>query len=386
MFNIRAKYNNANIMLPDESHIDETTKKQIYGFLNHPAFGNSYISIMPDCHAGAGSCIGFTMQMNDYIIPNIVGVDIGCGVCSVNIGKANIELGYLDNFIRANIPSGFSVNDRSDMKAKDLEYRVPGIFQFKKSIMEISERIQSDANRNWCAVGSLGGGNHFIEVGIDENEDKWLTIHTGSRKFGLDIANYHQNKAKKLMKEMFIGSAYRDLEFMPIDKGGSDYILDMSVAQTFAKYNRMAIITKIMKYLNVTPVKYAHSIHNFIDLEDKIIRKGAIRAYENESLVIPFNMEDGLIIGTGKSNPKWNHSAPHGAGRVLSRTKAKESLNLEDAKTSMANAGIYTTSLSENSLDEAKGAYKDKQLIIDSISETVDITNFVKPIYNFKAD
>jgi len=375
MFTIKAKYNSANVMLPDEGHIDDTTKTQIYGFLNHPAFGNSYIAIMPDCHAGAGSCIGFTMKMNDYIIPNIVGVDIGCGVLSANVGKTKIDLQKFDDFIRGNIPSGFNVNSKSQID------NTP----FKDTVLKLSKKIGSDPARNVLACGSLGGGNHFIEIGVDENEDKWITVHTGSRKFGLDICNYHQNIAKGLMKKMFIGSAYHKMEFLT-DGYKEDYLKDMEIAQNFAERSRDLIITKLVDFIGVKEKSVVESTHNFIDFQDNIVRKGAIRAYENESLIIPFNMQDGLIIGEGKSNPKWNYSAPHGAGRVLSRRKAKETLDIKDMKEGMKRAGVFTTSLSKNTLDEAKGAYKNKHLILNAIKETVDIKHFVKPIYNFKSE
>jgi tRNA-splicing ligase RtcB (3'-phosphate/5'-hydroxy nucleic acid ligase) len=380
MITMKGKYNIANIMLEDETLLDKTTKEQIQSFLNNPVFGQTYISIMPDCHAGAGSCIGFTMKMNDYIIPNIVGVDIGCGVTSVCIGKTKIDLKKLDNIIKENIPSGFNVRTRlfSIHQVNENIY---------SEIKEISNIINSNANRNCLSLGSLGGGNHFIELGKDQNNKLWLTVHSGSRKFGLDIATYHQNKAKKLMKKMFLDEKFKGFEFLVLDNNGEEYIKHMKIAQSYAYLNRELIIEEILKSLNISlnvMDTIINSTHNYISEKDDIIRKGAVSAYDNEQLVIPFNMEDGLIIGTGKSNKKWNYSAPHGAGRVLSRTQAKKQLNLEEAKQSMENAGIYTTSLNNNSLDEVKKAYKNKDMILESIKETVDIEYYVKPIYNFK--
>lgn len=380
MFTIKGKYNFANVMLPDEGSIDDETKKQIYGFLNHPAFANSYIAVMPDCHAGNGACIGFTMKMNEYVIPNIVGVDIGCGVESINIGKIKIDLQKLDGFIRTHIPSGFSVNTKCDSFVKGNT--------LKGRIEDISVKIGSDLNRNVLSVGSLGGGNHFIEVGQDEEKNIWITVHTGSRKFGLDICNYHQNVAKNFMRKVFHGAdAYNKLEFL-IDKDKENYLGDMMIAQEFATLNRNIILNKIREYLNIPSIKvikHVSSVHNYIDLYSQTIRKGAISAKEGEEVIIPFNMEDGLIIGKGRGNSKWNCSAPHGAGRLLSRTKAKQVLSLSEMKTNMDKAGVFTTSLSENTLDEAKGAYKDKDMILEVIKETVDVKHFVKPIYNFKA-
>jgi RNA-splicing ligase RtcB len=380
MQTIKAKYNSANIMLPEDSIIEEETLKQIYSFLNHPSFANTYIAIMPDCHAGNGACIGFTMKLNDYIIPNIVGVDIGCGVLSYNLGNININLKSLDEFIKNEIPFGFNVNSKSKLN----------IEIYKDTINNISKKINSDGNRNILSLGSLGGGNHFIEVGEDEENNKWLTIHTGSRKFGLDIANFYQKKAKEFMIKIFQGaSAFKNLEYLLIDSDdGKNYIKDMKLATFFAKLNRYYIAEEIIinfLYLDINELEKVESIHNYIDFSDNIIRKGAIRSYENEKLIIPFNMEDGLIIGSGKSRSKWNYSAPHGAGRLLSRTKAKANLKLDKYVESMKDKNIYTSSLNKNTLDECKDAYKDKNLIIDAIEETVVIEKFVKPIYNFKA-
>ncbi len=382
MFQMQGRYNHANVMLPDKSYLDDVTKDQIQNFLNHPAFNDSLISIMPDTHKGVGTVIGFTMSMNDYIIPNIVGVDIGCGVLTVNLGKHHINLEKFDNYIRNNIFYGMNVNkERYDRYCTN---------QLLNDIINISSKIDSNGDRNLLSICSLGSGNHFIELGKDESGDVYLTVHSGSRKFGLDIANYHQKKAKMFLKKFFVDEKlFKDLEFLPMEYGGCEYLEDMSVAQEFASVNRKSIVTKILQEeLNIDfeDCESIESIHNYIDVENEIIRKGAIESISDKKLVIPFNMEDGLIIGTGKSNSLWNNSAPHGAGRIYSRKKAKEVLNIEEAKKSMDEAGIYTTSLTSKTLDEAKGAYKPKELILESIKDSVDVVNFVKPIYNFKAE
>lgn len=337
--------------------------------------------ITGNCHAGSGSCIGFTMTGNKYVIPNVVGVDIGCGVDTMCLGKIDVNLKEFDSFVRETIPAGFKVRQKP-IKV-DNKYEKETL----EEVYKLSEKVGSDPDRNMLAYCSMGGGNHFLELGKDEDDCLWLTIHTGSRKFGLDVCRYHQNRAKDLMKEMFTGSAYHRMEFMPLDKGGQGYIEDMYIAQDFAMRNRIAILRELFPFFkmkfNVT--QGVSSVHNYISPDDGIVRKGAISAYSYQDLVIPFNMEDGLIIGTGKGNKKWNYSAPHGAGRLMSRTKAKASLNLDETKQSMEDAGVYTTSLNESSLDEAKGAYKDKDMILEAIKETVDVKHFVKPIYNFKA-
>jgi len=369
MITMKGKYNSANIMIDE---IDESTKEQIQTFLNHPAFENTYIAIMPDCHTGSGSCIGFTMKMNDYIIPNIVGVDIGCGMLSRKFAIEKIDLPKFDNFIKKNIPSGFSVNSgfRSNPFLEDIE--------------NVCMNIGIESLRVFLSIGSLGSGNHFVEIGKDSENNYWVTIHSGSRNFGLKVANYYQSIAKANLKKYFIGNEYKDLEFLLTnEKDGQDYIGDLKVAQKFASLNRHEMMNRITEYLkNSIPMQEIESVHNFIG-DDNIIRKGATPARENEYVIIPFNMRDGLAICKGKGNSKWNYSAPHGAGRALSRTKAKELLSIEIFEAQMRD--IYTTTANLNTIDEAPDAYKNTQMIINSIKETVDIIDFVKPIYNFKA-
>jgi len=229
-------------------------------------------------------------------------------------------------------------------------------------------------------MGSLGGGNHFIEIGIDSEDFPWLTVHTGSRKFGLDICNYHQKRAKKHLEDNFVKGIPRGLEFLHNDE---EYLNDMEIAQWFAHKNREEISNRILEFLDVQVLKSIESVHNYIDLDNNIIRKGAVSAQKGEDIVIPFNMLDGLMIGKGKGSRKWNYSAPHGAGRIMSRTKAKEELNLEEVEKQMIDANIYTSNIP---LDEAPGAYKDKELILNSIDETMEVIDFIRPIYNFKID
>jgi tRNA-splicing ligase RtcB (3'-phosphate/5'-hydroxy nucleic acid ligase) len=399
MFTIKAKYNSANIMLPDESYIDDETKKQIYSFLNHPAFAKSYISIMPDCHAGKGSCVGFTMTANDYALPFCVGVDIGCGMIAIKLeGIKNIDLNALDHVIHR-IPSGFN-RYPNDQRGSDKPYNrnLDAILAtFGKDIgnkrqmdildiQAVADEVGTKFEDVVCSLGTLGGGNHFIELDIDDSGIYWLVIHSGSRNFGLKVASYHQAKAKSLMNEMFVGDAFKGLEFLPMNKGGLDYIHDMRIAQKYAVLNRYMIANSIVQYFikaSMCDFVNISSIHNYISEKDNIIRKGAISANEGEQLIIPLNMRDGTIIGVGKGSKKWNNSAPHGAGRIMSRSKAKESLSMPDYKASMD--GIFTTCVTSKTIDEAPMAYKDKQLILDAIGETVDVKAILKPVYNFKA-
>jgi RNA-splicing ligase RtcB len=367
---MKGKYNFANIFIDE---VEETAKQQIQTFLNHPAFANTYIAIMPDTHAGMGAVIGFTMKLNDYVIPNVVGVDIGCGIDTYNLGKIDIDYAEFDRFIKANIPCGFN------------RHKHQKIFMSEKEteLEKIVEKTGQDLNSVSKSLGTLGGGNHFIEIDEDPVGNKWLTIHSGSRNFGHKIASYHQTKAKELLNKMFIEDSYKQLEFLPLEHGGQDYLNDMAIAQLYAETNRWGIAYLILtEYFKIPleeiiKLKTVKSIHNYIDLENKIIRKGAISAQEGERCIIPFNMKDGLVICKGKGNKAYNYSAPHGAGRVMSRTKAKAEIKLEDFQKTMK--GVWTSTVNSKTLDEAPMAYKD-------ITDTVDIEFFMKPVYNFKDD
>ena len=370
----KAKHNVAKVFI---DIIDEETVKQIYNFLNHPAFADSKIRIMPDTHAGKGSVIGFTMTMNNYIIPNVVGVDIGCGMLMHKLDAKEIDFVKLDEFIKNEIPSGFAVQNQ---KGKDRVKKE--LWQVRHETFETTSIKVGQTVDVIASLGTLGGGNHFIEID-KHGDDFYLVVHTGSRNFGLSICNYHQKKAKALMNEMFIGDAYKNLEFLPMNKGGDEYLKDMYVAQNYANFNRELIVRRILNdFFKQKNEDTISCVHNYIG-KDKIIRKGAISAMKGEKVIIPLNMRDGVIVGTGKGNEDWNNSAPHGAGRILSRKKAKEELTIEEFKTSME--GIYTSCVNGDTLDESPMAYKDSQLIIDAIGDTVDINFIMKPVYNFKA-
>lgn len=366
---LKGQYNSAQIMIDE---IDDTTRQQIERMLDHPAFADTYIAIMPDCHAGKGAVIGFTMKMNDYIIPNIVGVDIGCGVLAARFAVDDIDLPAFDRFIKKNIPAGFSIH--REAKVKD----DPTLRHWAKVVgMDYAKALRS--------IGTLGGGNHFIEVGKDTQENIWVTIHSGSRNFGLRVANYFQRKARQTLAQSTAGKDQKDLEYLLVDsQDGQDYLNAARFAQGYASLNRQTILKAISRFFGRTPVETIESVHNFIG-DDNIIRKGATPARKGERVIIPFNMRDGLALCTGKGSSKYNYSAPHGAGRILSRTKAKQVLSVDDFARGMKKAGVYTTTANMETLDEAPGAYKDKDLIIQNIGETVEINDFVKPIYNFKA-
>ena len=389
-------------------NIEQEAIEQINLLLEQDAFKDSKVRIMPDVHAGKGCVIGFTGDLGNKVIPNIVGVDIGCGMLCVELGDIELDLVELDNVIRKYVPSGFNVHDERKVKFNRL--------QELKCYRELK-----DTKRLERSIGTLGGGNHFIEVDIDDENNKYLVIHTGSRNLGKQVAEYYQELANQLVnynigeykekqKELIntykeqgrkqeIQSALEELrkEYqvntnkIPKDLAylegqyREDYLHDMKICQEFAVANREAIAGEIIARMGLMLCveEYFETIHNYISFEDNIVRKGAISARKGEKVLIPMNMRDGCIIAIGKGNEDWNQSAPHGAGRIMSRMKAKEKINMFDYKLSMA--GIYTTSVNEDTIDEAPMVYKPMQEIINCIGATVEIKKIIKPIYNFKA-
>lgn len=370
MLNFTGKYASCTVMI---DAVEPAALQQIYSFLNCPAFEGAKIRIMPDVHAGAGAVIGFTSTLGERIVPNVVGVDIGCGVLSVLIGeRTEIDFAALDEFIRREIPSGFSVHEKAPKvhKHEMLWGRVE----------EIAARTGQDAGRIVRSLGTLGGGNHFIELGLDANtECYWLTIHTGSRNFGLKVAEHHQKIAKTL-------HPHGDLSWLEgVEK--QQYLYDMQVCQEYAAQNRRRIAHRIyegfFERLWLGPIHAVESVHNYIDFEDRIIRKGAISAHAGQSVVIPWNMRDGLILGRGKGNPEWNYSAPHGAGRVMGRGAAKRNLSVDEYQKSMS--GIWSSCVGEGTIDESPMVYKPAEEILAAIGDTVSVEHVIKPVYSFKA-
>lgn len=387
-------------------NIEEEAIKQINELLEQEAFKDSKVRIMPDVHAGKGCVIGFTGDLGNKVIPNIVGVDIGCGMLCVGLGQADIDLKELDKVIHNYIPSGMNVNEEI------YEYFDISRLLCHKELKNKDEWLE----KSLC---SLGGGNHFIEIDIDEDNNKYLVIHTGSRNLGKQVAELYQEKAikycsyekemkeekEKIIKEykdqgkekeiqhslIEVNKKYEGKTKLPKDlcylegKLREDYLHDMKICQEFASKNRELIATKIINKLGLYLFIENHfeTIHNYIDFEDNIIRKGSIKADKGKQVIIPMNMRDGCIIGIGKGNEDWNQSAPHGAGRIMSRMKAKTELSLKDFEESMKD--VYTTSVCVKTLDESPMVYKPMKEIIDNIKDTVDVIKIIKPIYNFKA-
>ena len=381
--------------------VDETTKEQIKNLMDQKFTKDLNVRIMADCHAGTGCVIGTTMNINDCVVPNLVGVDIGCGMLTVKLGKVDIDLIKLDRFVRKKIPSGLEIYSEEQVMATDIE------------CLRCYEHL-AHKSRHKKSMGTLGGGNHFIEIDKDDEDNLYLVIHTGSRNLGKQVCEYYTAQAKKdyldskrknirslinrykrLNKEEKIQEGIEklmkkynsiDFDLLPVfGKTFEDYMYDMDICQKFAWENRERIATKIMEYLGLelSNFEYFHTIHNYINMEDKILRKGSISAYLGEEVLIPINMRDGSIIARGKSNVEYNYSAPHGAGRILSRSEAFNSITLLDFKEAMT--GIYSTSVQESTIDESPFAYKSIEDIIPNILPTVDILKIIKPIYNFKA-
>jgi|GEM_PF-24432 len=323
-----------------------------------------------NCHAGAGCTIGTTMTITDKVVPNLVGVDISCGILTVELSN-HIDVKKLDEFIRREIPSGFNVRT----KVHRFAYNT----YFKDLVCADSVNIQ----RAMLSIGTLGGGNHFIEVSEGKDESHYLIIHTGSRNIGKQVADIYQKLAiKNCFNGAKVSGAERDLAWLE-GEDFDDYIHDMKIMENYAFKNIFDVAENILNGMNITTSNIFETVHNYIDTDFMMLRKGAVSAKKGERLLIPMNMRDGSLMCVGKGNDKWNQSAPHGAGRIMSRRQAKETLNMVDYRVTMA--GIYSTSISESTLDEAPFAYKPMDEIIDQIGDTVDIIDVLKPIYNFKA-
>ena len=399
MFEIKGKINTA---ICYAKVVEDEAIEQIRRMCDYEFTKNSKIRIMPDVHAGKGCTIGTTMTVHDKVVPNIVGVDIGCGMYTVNLGKADVDFEKLDEAAHY-IPSGMNI--------------WPGR-QEKFDLQEL-RCYRSLKNTKWLerSMGTLGGGNHFIEVDQAQDGTKYLVIHTGSRNLGKQVAEIYQQLAIDLNKGKETYFQQRDeiirtykeqgrraesqaaLEkiswnqretTMPEDlcylygKYFEDYMHDVEICQRFARCNREKIAEILLSRTGMTGTDAFHTIHNYIDTEEMILRKGAIAAHAGEKVLIPINMRDGSVLAIGKGNPEWNYSAPHGAGRIMSRTKAKKELSLDEYRNVMK--GVYTTSVNEATLDEAPMAYKSLEDIIDVIKESVDVIDIMKPIYNFKAN
>ena len=400
MLEIKGKKNTA---LCYATVVEEEAIEQIRRMCDYEFTEGSRIRIMPDVHAGKGCTIGTTMTVVDKAVPNVVGVDIGCGMYTVNLGKADIDLEKFDEAAHF-VPSGMNV-----WEGRQERFDLTGLRCYREL---------KDAKRLERSLGTLGGGNHFIEIDRAADGTNYMVIHSGSRNLGKQVAELYQRLAinlsrgygdylekrdeiirtyKEQGRKTEIQAALKQLHWVvyesetpiPEDlcylsgKYLEDYLFDVVICQRFARRNREKMAEVILERTGIAGGEAFHTIHNYIDTEEMILRKGAIAAHKGEKVLIPINMRDGSVLAVGKGNPEWNYSAPHGAGRVMSRTKAKNTLSMEEYQETMK--GVYTTSVNENTLDEAPMAYKSLEDIIDVIRESVDVIDVMKPIYNFKA-
>ncbi|MBR6632507.1 MAG: RtcB family protein [Alistipes sp.] len=397
MFELSGKYGIAKVFT---DVVDNESISQVINLLNQPYMEGSRVRMMPDIHAGAGCTIGTTMTIKDKICPNLVGVDIGCGMETIRLKETHIEPQKLDKVIRSSIPSGFEIHKR------------PHRFSDRIDLSKLFCAGKVNTDRAYNSIGTLGGGNHFIEANKDDDGNIYVVVHSGSRHLGLEIANHYQEAAYKSLtsyskdeidevvqrlkkdgrqkeiqtvlkqmkaKQSSIPKALAYVEGELFEQ----YLHDMQIAQQFAELNRQAMMDIIVKNMGFHVVEQFTTVHNYIDLDNMILRKGAVSAQNGEKLLIPINMRDGSLICIGNGNEDWNCSAPHGAGRLMSRSAAKQAFTVSEFKKQMS--GIYTTSVSQSTLDECPMAYKNMEDIVNNIEPTAKIVAVIKPIYNFKA-
>lgn len=400
MLTINGKHNAAIVYA---GNIEDTAHEQLEAVCDAPYLADCKVRVMPDVHAGKGCTIGTTMTIHGKVVPNMVGVDIGCGMYTVKLEDKSIDFNELDATIRKHIPSGRAV--RSDVHQ----------FAEQVDLNKLQMASMCDIDRAYRSIGSLGGGNHFIEVDKDNDGHLYLVIHSGSRHLGVQVADYYQDAAywqlsgkkkqninaviaelkaqgrhkeisetvKKLKVDLTESEIPRDMAYV----SGllfDDYIHDMRITQHFAMLNRKAMADEIIRNMRLTVADEFTTIHNYIDTDAMILRKGAVSAKAGEQLLIPINMRDGSLLCVGKGNPDWNQSAPHGAGRLMSRKKAKEKLDLGDYRDAMS--GIFSTCINNGTLDEAPMAYKSMDAILKHIAPTVNVVKVIKPVFNFKAE
>lgn len=398
MIKLNGKYNTAKVFT---DVVDQASTSQIIELCSQEFTQDSRIRMMPDVHAGAGCTVGTTMTIADKVVPNLVGVDIGCGMETAILKESNIELQKLDKLIYAKIPSGFSIRDKAHRYTEQID------------LSKLYCHKQINPLRAEKSLGTLGGGNHFIEVDKDDTGRLYLVVHSGSRHLGLEVANYYQDQAyhqcngsgkndelaliaqlkaegreKEIQKAI---KALKNTKRTAIPKAlcylsgelFDQYIHDMKIIQQFALLSRKAMVDEIVKGMGIHIEESFTTIHNYIDTEAMVLRKGAVSAKNGEKLLIPINMRDGSLVCMGKGNEDWNCSAPHGAGRLMSRSQAKQSFTVNEYRTQMD--GIFTTSVNKDTLDECPMAYKNMSDIIDNIGDSVDVVNIIRPVYNFKA-
>ena len=366
MVELKGKYNTAKLFTDTA---EPSAIQQIEHLLDQEFISGSKIRIMPDAHAGMGCTIGTTMTISDKVVPNLVGVDIGCGMETALLKDKRVELAQLDKAIHQYVPAGF------DTRSEPHHYND----EIDLTALHCAKHV--DLKRAALSIGTLGGGNHFIELGKDENRQLYLVVHSGSRNLGKQVCEYYQKLAADGLNRKGKG-ADRVLAYVE-GEPFHNYLHDMAIVQRYADLNRKAIIKVLEKKAKFKITEQFSTVHNYIDLDSMILRKGAISARKGERVLIPMNMRDGSLICIGKGNADWNFSAPHGAGRIMSRTDAKKSITLTQYEKAMK--GVYSSTVNRSTLDEAPFAYKPMDEIIANIGETAEIVSTIKPLFNFKA-
>lgn len=399
MIELKGKHNTAKVYT---DVVDQSAISQVIELLNQEFTAGSRIRMMPDIHAGAGCTIGTTMTITDKIVPNLVGVDIGCGMETAILKEDHLDLEKLDAAIRERVPSGFEIRTEAHRYADAVDLK------------RLCCAKHVDLLRAEKSVGTLGGGNHFIEVDRDDIGRLYIVVHSGSRHLGLEVANYYQEagwkaldhkddaSAERLIAELKAAGRQKEIQkelermkktrYATVPKALAyvegilfdDYIHDMKIVQGFAELNRRTIMDEIVRGMCLHVEDSFTTIHNYIDMDAMILRKGAVSAKKGERLLIPINMRDGSLLCVGRGNEEWNYSAPHGAGRLMSRAQAKESFSVEEFRQEME--GVYSTSVGQATLDECPMAYKGMDDIVKNIGPTASIVSVIKPVYNFKAD
>ena len=374
MIQITGKYSTANVMCVGDTigeNVEDYAIAQIKMIADNEASKDSIIRVMPDVHPGKVGPIGLTMTVHERILPALVGVDIGCGMSMVRLGKIRKDYQKLDAVIRDNIPVGGNVRKKVHSSAMSFDYEA----------LRCAEHIRKD--KASISLGTLGGGNHFIELDMDEDGQSYLIVHSGSRHLGKEVYDYYMNAGRAHLKEAGIDDVPFELTYL---EGAlfTDYLHDLQATQEYAELNRQIIISDICKNMKWKYDSISGCRHNYVETSEEmtILRKGAISAKAGEEVIIPINMRDGVILGTGRGNPDWNCSAPHGSGRIASREAVLSSHTVSEFKASMK--GIYSSCIGKDTLDEAPFAYRNVDYIREAVKDTVDITKVLKPVFNYK--
>ena len=373
MIELTGQYNSAKIFT---DNAESSAVAQIQHLLDQSFIAGCKIRVMPDCHAGIACTIGMTMTITNKVVPNFVGVDIGCGMLTALLKDKRLDFNQFDKTVHQYIPAGFNVRS------------TPHHFKDEIEDMLYELRCHADIKKAICSIGTLGGGNHFIEIGQDDDGQLYLIVHSGSRNLGKQVCEYYQKVAVDDVKRRSKfpladkGAGNRQLEYL-IGDDLDNYLHDMQIVQMYANVNRRAIVKELEKRVKFKITEQFSTVHNYIDLKTNILRKGAVSAQDGEQIIVPMNMRDGSLLCIGKGNADWNYSAPHGAGRVMSRSAAKQTITLTEYEKSMK--GVFSTSVNRGTIDEAPFAYKPMQEVIEDSGDTMTIVKRIKSLYNFKA-